>query len=80
MARIEEFELDAHRAELASDVKRVVDKYRAIFGWDVPEIDEALSERLIVAAMRRALDDLAPQEVPAERASRSSKGGSSAPV
>lgn len=80
MARIEELEMDAHREQLAADVRRVIDKYRAIFGWDVPEVDEALSERLIVAAMRRALDDLAPQEVPAERAPRPSKGGSSAPV
>jgi hypothetical protein len=58
MARIEELEMDTYRAQLNSDVRRLVDKYRAIFGWDVPEIDEALSERLIIQSLRRALDDL----------------------
>lgn len=68
MGRIEEFELDAHRAQLRSDIGRLVDKYRAIFGWDVPEVDEGLSERLIVTAMRQALDDLEQREVPGRSA------------
>lgn len=63
MVQIEELEMNAHRAALTLDVRHLVDKYRAIFGWDVPEIDEALSQRLIVAAMRQALDALAEQDV-----------------
>lgn len=65
MAQIEEIEMDAHRAQLKSDVRDLVDKYRAIFGWDVPEIDEALSDRLIVKALRQALDELVQEEIPA---------------
>ena len=61
MAKIEELEMDAHRAQLHSDLRRLVDKYRAIFGWDVPEVDEALSQRLIIESLRRALDDLEKQ-------------------
>ncbi|MDZ7590632.1 MAG: hypothetical protein U5L05_08060 [Rubrivivax sp.] len=61
MAKIEELEMDAHRAQLNSDLRRLVVKYRAIFGWDVPEIDEALSQRLIIESLRRALDDLEAQ-------------------
>ena len=57
MTPIEALEMDAHRAELKSDVRRLVDKYSAIFGWDVPEVDEALSERLIIESLRQALDD-----------------------
>ena len=68
MAQIEEIEMDAHRAQLKSDVRGFVDKYRATFGWDVPEVDEVLSDRLIVKALRRALDELAQDEVPAARA------------
>ena len=68
MAQIEELEMDAHRAQLNSDVRHLVDKYRAIFGWDVPEVDEALSQRLIVKAIRQALDELERQDVPAIRA------------
>lgn len=61
MAKIEELEMDAHRAQLKSDLGHLVDKYRAIFGWDVPEVDEALSKRLILKALRQALDELAQE-------------------
>lgn len=68
MPQIEELEMEAHRAQLNSDVRHLVDKYRAIFGWDVPEVDEALSQRLIVKAIRQALDELERQDVPTIRA------------
>ncbi len=56
MPKIELLELEAHRAQLEEDVNDLVEKYRAIFGWDVPGVDELLSERLILAAIRQALD------------------------
>ncbi len=56
MAKIEELELDAHRKQLNSDVKALVEKYRSIFEWDVPDIDQRHADRLIVAAIRTALD------------------------
>lgn len=56
MPKIEEIELEAHRAQLEADVVDLVDKYLAIAEWDVPGIDEPLANRLIVAAIRRALD------------------------
>ena len=58
MATIEQLEIDAQRAQLAGDVKALVEKYRAIFDWDVPEVDEALSDQLILKALRQALDDV----------------------
>lgn len=67
MTQIEELEMDAHRAQLNADLRRLVDKYRAIFGWDVPEVDEALSERLIIDSLRRALDDIERQAAAARR-------------
>ena len=61
MAEIEELEMDAHRAQLVVDVKALVEKYRAIFDWDVPEVDEALSDRLILKALRQTIDDIEAQ-------------------
>ena len=52
----EQLELEAHREQLETDVRHLVEKYLAIAEWDVPEIDEPLSSRLIVAAIRQALD------------------------
>ncbi len=58
MAKIEQKELDAHRGQIDADVKKLVEKYRAIFDWDVPDIDQAAADRLILAEVRRAVDGL----------------------
>jgi hypothetical protein len=58
VAGTEQLEMDAHRAQLTADVRKLVAKYQSIFGWDVPDVDEALSDRLILGALRRAIDDV----------------------
>lgn len=58
MPKIEQIELEAHRAQLETDVKLLVDKYLAIAEWDVPGIDEPLANRLILAAIREALSGI----------------------
>lgn len=56
MAKMEQIELDRYREQLSADVKHLVEKYRKIFEWDVPEIDEAASDKMILGAIREALD------------------------
>ena len=58
MTRMEQLEMNAQFAQLTADVKDLLEKYRSIFDWDVPEVDQALSERLIVKAVRRVLDEI----------------------
>ena len=58
MARIEERELEGHLDEIIADVKKMVEKYRKIFDWDVPDIDQAAADRLILSEVRKALGDL----------------------
>ncbi|MBK5205344.1 MAG: hypothetical protein JJD98_08035 [Polaromonas sp.] len=58
MAKIEQLELLGHRNEIIDDVKRLVEKYRAIFDWDVPDIDQNLADRLILVEIRKALEDI----------------------
>lgn len=58
MGKIEQIELDQHRDQIIADVKRMVEEYRAIFDWDVPDIDQGLADKLILAAIRKALDDI----------------------
>ena len=61
MIPMEQLEMDAHRGQLARDLAALVEKYRRIFEWDVPEVDEALSDRLIFAALRQSLDHIESQ-------------------
>ena len=56
MTKMEQLELDAHHGQLVADLRALVERYRSIFEWDIPEIDEARSDRLILQAMRDALD------------------------
>ena len=58
MSSIEHLEMDAQRAQLTADVQALVEKYRTIFGWDVPDVDEVLSDRLILEAVRQALNHI----------------------
>ena len=58
MAKIEEIELERHRNQLIGDVRSLVDKYRAIFDWDVPDVDQTAADALILAEIRKALDEI----------------------
>ena len=58
MTEIEQVELDRHAKQIKHDVKNLVKKYRRIFDWDVPENDEDVANKLILAAIRKALDDM----------------------
>ncbi len=58
MAKIEEKELEGHRGEIIADVKKLVEKYRAIFDWDVPDIDQTAADKLILSEVRKALNEL----------------------
>ena len=50
--------LDAHRSQIIADVNGLVDKHRAIFDWDIAEIDQNLADRFILETIRKALDDI----------------------
>jgi hypothetical protein len=58
MVKIEQLEMNSQRAQLNADMKDLVEKYRSIFGWDVPDIDETLSNRLIFEAFRQSLNNI----------------------
>jgi len=61
MGKMEQLELEAHRSEIDADMRSLVEKYRRVFGWDIPEIDQHVADKLILAAMRKALDDIQTQ-------------------
>ena len=58
MATMEEKELETHRDALIADVEQLVEKYRAIFDWDVPDINQTVADKLVLMEMRAALGKL----------------------
>ena len=61
MVQIEQKKLEAHRDKIIADVKKMVEKYRKIFDWDVPDIDQNVADKLILVEIRKALDDIEKQ-------------------
>ena len=55
---LEVTELEAHRDQIACDVKKLVEKYRAIFDWDIPDIDQGAADRPILGQLQRSIDDM----------------------
>jgi hypothetical protein len=62
MANIEQAELATQHQHLVRDVRSLVEKYCAIFGWNVPDIDQAHADKLILDDMRKALDGVEQEE------------------
>ncbi len=58
MPQIEQLEMNAHRAQLTCDMTALVDECRAIFDWEVPEVDESAADRLILKALRQTRDNI----------------------
>lgn len=58
MPKLEDVELARHRDQIVADVRKLVDKYRAIFDWDVPDIDQVAADRLILAEIGKALGEI----------------------
>ena len=58
MPKLEQFENEAHRGEIVRDVRHLVEKYRAVFDWDVPDIDQAAADRLILTEVVTAVTAL----------------------
>lgn len=75
MKKMEQLELDAYRSEIISDMRSVVEKYRKIFNWDIPELDQPSADKLILAAMHAALDDVATQLADKAKAAQNNQPG-----
>jgi len=70
MSKLEDTEITSCKSEMARDVEALVDKYRAIFSWDVPEVDMPLAEDLIFTEMRLVLQRLSERKEPIDSGGR----------
>ena len=58
MAKIAQLEVNSRAEQLTADVQGLIEKYRSNFEWDVSEADQGVSDKIIVSAIRDALDDI----------------------
>jgi len=53
---MQQIEISHYHDEIVRDIKSLVEKYRRAMDWDVPENEDAESDKLIFATIREALD------------------------
>ncbi|HQT43456.1 MAG TPA: hypothetical protein PLD79_05625 [Halothiobacillus sp.] len=58
MSHIEQIEMDEHRKQMLGDVRHLVEKYRAIFDWDIPGVNQPEADQLIIQGIHAALDEV----------------------
>lgn len=55
MSNMEQLGLNAQRSELVADMRSLIEKYRRIFDWDIPEIDQRATAKLSLASIQYSL-------------------------
>ncbi len=55
---MQEIEIERYHDKIVEDVAALVEKYRKIMDWDIPENDEELADKLIFEAVQKALDEV----------------------
>lgn len=58
MKSMQEIEIERYHDKIVEDVAALVEKYRKIMDWDIPENDEELADKLIFEAVQKALDEV----------------------
>ena len=61
MATMEQMEMDAHRSQLSLGAQAQIEQIRSRFVQDVPARVDALSDRLVLAPVHAARDDIATE-------------------
>ena len=56
MENLQQFEVEKYHNEIVDDVKNLIEKYRKIMDWEIPENDEQQADEVILSAVQKALD------------------------
>lgn len=69
MSQMQEMEINRYHQRIVKDIRNLIEHYREIMAWDVPENDPVEADRLIFNAVRSAIDEC---EKEAEKESKGS--------
>jgi len=58
MSQIQEIEIKRYHDRIVKDMRHLIERYREIMAWDVPENDPDEADRLIFNALHAALNEL----------------------
>ncbi|WP_137220930.1 hypothetical protein [Shewanella sp. MEBiC00475] len=55
MSDVQNIEIERYQDNITEDIRKVIEKYREIMAWDVPENDTVEADRLIFKAIHSAI-------------------------
>ena len=58
MSEMQEIEINRYHNRIVKDMKHLIERYREIMAWDVPENDPIEADKLIFKAVRGALNEI----------------------
>ncbi len=58
MTDVQNIEIERYHDKIVKDVRHLIEKYREIMAWDVPENDPVEADRLIFQAINAALAEI----------------------
>jgi hypothetical protein len=58
MSDVQNIEIERYHDKITEDLRKVVEKYREIMAWDVPDNDTVEADRLIFQAIHSALAEI----------------------
>ncbi|MBB1440689.1 hypothetical protein H5202_18860 [Shewanella sp. SG41-4] len=58
MSDVQNIEIERYHDQITEDVRQVVERYREIMAWDVPDNDTVEADRLIFQAIHAAVVEI----------------------
>jgi len=58
MSKMQEIEIERYHDRIKKDVHHLIERYREIMAWDIPENDPVEADRLIFSAVHAALNEI----------------------
>ncbi len=63
MSEIQKIEIQRYQDKIKKDMRHLVEKYREIMAWDVPENDPIEADKLIFKAFHDALNSIEKESI-----------------
>jgi len=58
MSDMQEIEIERYHKRIVKDMRHLIERYREIMAWDIPENDPVEADKLIFKAVHAALDEI----------------------
>ncbi len=62
MSQIQEIEIKRYHDRITKDIRHLVERYREIMAWDIPENNPVIADKLIFNAIQIALKEIEIKE------------------